>query len=144
MIKRSQIPLVKKRHPPGGAQGERQKRKRHVQIEGQKQRKGPTQIEERRQKERAKERAKQKQSEKPSFRETRHGKGSEEEARGKKGTKGDQNGYQLFAEILDGAPTQDLLPLSEFENTKRHMYIYDNSARSVNRSSNNAIPWPVP
>ena len=50
---------------------------------------------------------------------------------------------KLFEALLEGATTQDLLSLFESENTKRHTYMYDTSARRVNRPSGNTIPWLV-
>ena len=50
---------------------------------------------------------------------------------------------KLFEALLEGATTQDLLSLLESENTKRHTYMYDTSARRVNRPSGNTIPWLV-
>ena len=55
----------------------------------------------------------------------------------------DNKVLKLFADLLEGATTQDLLSLFECENTKRRIWMHDNSSRSVNRPSGNTILWPV-
>ena len=106
---------------------------------------GQRQIEEQRQKQ--EQRKEHKLSEEPSFRETRHGKTIESRSTWRQRNikrnipSMDNKVIKLFAEILEGATTQDLLSLFELKkDTTRRSYIHDNSARSVHRSSGNTIP----
>ena len=119
MIRKTQIrPVTRRRKPWEEGPGERQ-RKHDVHTEGQRQREGQRLIEEHRQ------RKGQREKNKFPRNETR------------------EKVMKLFEALLEGATTQDLLSLFESENTKRHTYMYDTSARRVNRPSGNTIPWLV-